>query len=328
MVSIIVPAYNAEQYLEQTISSILSQSETDWELLLIDDGSTDTTPALCRKYAADDPRIRAYHQANAGPSAARNYGISLARGEYLTFLDADDILHPDFLKVTLQAASECNARIVATSFYNFHQDTEIRHQPIPSTLHALTLDTGHALQALFYQKKLDEKGTFLDTSAWDKLFRRDVWIGEDAPKFREGIRYEDLDVIYQAIICAGGVTCLPYKMMGYRQHQQSFIHTFSESRRDVLDVTDRIVTDLADMSRDVIKAAKTRRFAAHYNILNLLYRAHRQDTATEERCLKVIRENRRDVLFNRHARLQDRAGALLAYLGQTAMRIMVRLTSI
>ncbi|MGM9816084.1 MAG: glycosyltransferase family 2 protein [Lepagella sp.] len=328
MVSIIVPAYNAEQYLEQTISSILSQSETDWELLLIDDGSSDSTPDLCRKYAADDPRIQVYHQANAGPSAARNFGISLAQGEYLTFLDADDILHPDFLKVTLQASRESNAGIVATSFYNFYQDEEIRHRPIPSSLQSTTLGSDHALQALFYQKKLDGIGTFLDTSAWDKLFRRDIWVGEDAPKFREGIRYEDLDVIYRAIIRAGGVTCLPYKMMGYRQHRQSFIHTFSEARLDVLDVTDRIVTDLADMSRDVIKAAKTRRFAAHYNILNLLYRSLRQDPTTEERCLKVIRENRGDVLCNRQARLQDRAGALLAYFGKYAIKLMARITSI
>ncbi|MGN0237874.1 MAG: glycosyltransferase family 2 protein [Lepagella sp.] len=328
MVSIIVPAYNAEQYLEQTISSILSQSETDWELLLIDDGSNDTTPALCRKYAAGDPRIHVYHQANAGPSAARNYGISLARGEYLTFLDADDILHPDFLKVTLQAARECNAPIVATSFYTFYQDQKIRHQPIPSTRQSTSLDSDHALQALFYQKKLDGIGTFLDTSACDKLYRRDVWVGENAPKFREGIRYEDLDIIYQAIIRAGGVTCLPYRLMGYRQHRQSFIHTFSEARLDVLDVTNRIVASLSDMSPEVIKAAKTRRFAAHFNILNLLYRSDQSDPTTEERCLKVIRENRREVLLNRHARLQDRAGALLAYFGEYAIKAMARLTSI
>lgn len=97
MISIIVPIYNAEKYLHRCIDSILAQSYTDFELLLIDDGSPDGCGTICDDYAAKDNRVRVFHKENGGVSSARNLGIAQARGEWLTFIDADDYVHPDFL---------------------------------------------------------------------------------------------------------------------------------------------------------------------------------------------------------------------------------------
>lgn len=102
MVSIVVPVYNAAKYLEECIASVFSQSFDDWELILVDDGSSDGSGLIIDRMAEADPRVKAIHRANGGMSAARNTGIAAARGEFMYFLDADDVLHPDALKLLLR----------------------------------------------------------------------------------------------------------------------------------------------------------------------------------------------------------------------------------
>lgn len=97
MISIIVPIYNSAKYLAQCIDSIICQSYTDWELILVDDGSKDQSGRICDEYAKQDHRITVIHQPNKGVSSARNVGIAIAKGEYLCFVDADDWLEPSFL---------------------------------------------------------------------------------------------------------------------------------------------------------------------------------------------------------------------------------------
>ena len=98
LVSVITPVYNTEKYLDECIGSILSQSMTDFELLLIDDGSTDGSGAICDRYAEKDKRIRVFHIPNGGVSAARNLGLDNARGEFVVFVDSDDRVTPDHLQ--------------------------------------------------------------------------------------------------------------------------------------------------------------------------------------------------------------------------------------
>lgn len=100
LVSVIMPAYNAERFIGEAVDSALAQTHNRLKIIIVDDGSTDNTPAAIGRYAGD-PRVRAYHQDNAGPAAARNHGISYARGEYVAFLDADDLWKPDKLEKQL-----------------------------------------------------------------------------------------------------------------------------------------------------------------------------------------------------------------------------------
>ena len=98
MISIIVPVYNTEQYLDRCIQSVLAQTYTNWELLLIDDGSTDSSGAICDKYAAEDNRIRVFHKENGGVSSARNLGLDNAKGEWITFVDSDDWVDDQYIE--------------------------------------------------------------------------------------------------------------------------------------------------------------------------------------------------------------------------------------
>lgn len=117
MISIIVPVYNCRKYLTKCIESIIHQDEKEWELLLIDDGSTDGSEKLCDLYATQDKRIKVIHQENKGVSDARNHGLDLAEGEYICFADADDWLAPQFFSTMLGAAKREEADIVQCSYY-------------------------------------------------------------------------------------------------------------------------------------------------------------------------------------------------------------------
>lgn len=131
-VSVIMPVYNAAAHLEAAVQSVLRQTLQDLELILVDDGSTDGSAALCDAAAAADPRVRVVHQANGGICAARNRGLELAAGEYVSFCDDDDVFLPDFLATALGAAQEKDADLVRLDYRLFRSDAsghefELRH---------------------------------------------------------------------------------------------------------------------------------------------------------------------------------------------------------
>lgn len=321
MVSIIIPAYNAERYLPATIESVISQSESGWELLLVDDGSTDATPAICDRYAQADSRIRVLHKPNGGLSDARNHGLASARGEYIAFLDADDIMAPDFLRLTLRVASETGAAIIMAPYVYFSDGTPTfgtaRRFP-PVSLY----DPATALATALYQRSAPGSRYLLDNCAWGKLYRRELW---QSVRFTKGTWYEDIDVFYRLWPLADKIAYIPEPLTGYRQHAASYMHTFSLRRADALDVTDRMVEALSGASARLQAAARVRRFAAYYNILSLIYVNRADAPELEKRCLDAIRSLRAEVLRNRNARLKDRLGALLSYAGAGMMRLMSRL---
>lgn len=116
LVSIIVPVYNSHRYIEECISSVLAQTYTHWELLLIDDGSTDRSPEVCRKFGLADERIQIFSQKNQGVSAARNLGIEEAAGEYIFFLDSDDAIHPLLIEKLVKQAENLQAEMAFCSY--------------------------------------------------------------------------------------------------------------------------------------------------------------------------------------------------------------------
>ena len=115
-ISIIVPVYNVEPYLHKCIDSILAQTFTDFECILIDDGSPDNCPAICDEYATKDNRIILLHQKNAGVSAARNAGLNIAKGEWIGFVDSDDWIEKNALELLYNKQRETSADIIIGSF--------------------------------------------------------------------------------------------------------------------------------------------------------------------------------------------------------------------
>ena len=116
MVSIIVPIYNSEKYLRPCIESLCNQSHADIEIILVDDGSSDSSGAICDDFANKDPRIKVVHKQNGGVSAARNDGLDMACGKYIMFVDSDDFLHPQAMEICFSFAEKDSSDLVAFTY--------------------------------------------------------------------------------------------------------------------------------------------------------------------------------------------------------------------
>ena len=218
LISVIVPVYKAEAYLSQCVESILAQTEPDFELLLIDDGSPDRCPALCDAWAAKDPRIRAIHKPNGGVSSARNAGLDLARGTYVVFLDSDDWADPDYLErlLTLQAQTAADGVLVMTDYQPFAPDRpEVRDFPAPFTARLDGPDAEpQAFRDLIFGFRL--------FPPYCKLYRRDV-IEELGLRFDTSIRTaEDFDFNMRYVARMQAVRYEPSATYHYRVDYKTY----------------------------------------------------------------------------------------------------------
>lgn len=184
-ISVIVPVYNAERWLRRCVDSILNQTFADFELLLVDDGSTDASGAICDEYVASDPRVHVFHKPNGGVSSARNVGLDNAQGEWISFIDADDWIYPDMLQI-LSKASVDN-EIVFFSVTEFFDDgTKVEY----IAKECQTYIAKGAQQSILYLKNNEAHYPFFGFT-WSKLFRRDI-IEQNNIRFIDGFAfYED-----------------------------------------------------------------------------------------------------------------------------------------
>lgn len=164
VVSIVVPVYKVEKFLNRCIESVLHQTFQDWELILVDDGSPDRCGEICDSYADKDKRIHVYHKMNDGVSAARNEGMQHCTGEYLYFLDADDYLAPEAMEVMLHAAREYQADIVMTG-HNRVEPGGYIHNDSEKWINS---DDTHYIQIAILRNKLPN-------FPWGKLYKRTLW---------------------------------------------------------------------------------------------------------------------------------------------------------
>ncbi len=320
-ISVVIPVWNAARWVGSTLDSLCAQTHTDFEAIMVDDGSSDDSAEICRRYSDADSRFRLVQQENAGVSAARNRGIEESSGDMLAFLDADDLFPPDSLATMLRLHAETGAGIVAgTYLHTADPEKYCREWPENGGVSAghEVLPADEAIRIGLYQKRIFNYPGGI-------LYARHVLTGTGAPRFRN-CRYEDLDFFYRAFERAGeicvtdAVTCL------YRDTPGSFMNRWSDSRLDVLDVTDRIEQHFSGRGARLLKAARDRRFSAHYNMLVEMIRHDVDAPGQAERCMSVIRDLRSDILADPEVRIKNKLGALISYLGTPAIRLISRLS--
>lgn len=168
LLSIIIPIYNASKYLRQCLDSIVAQTVDSWEAVLVDDGSSDGSPAICDEYAKKDDRFRVFHRENGGVGRARNYGLDLAKGDIISFVDADDWLDKHFYEYLLPEMTDCDLAYVSDE-HHYEDGTEVSH--IAKACRAF--DREEVERILHYLKKNDACYPFFGFT-WNKLFRGDI----------------------------------------------------------------------------------------------------------------------------------------------------------
>lgn len=209
-VSIIVPVYKVERYLRQCVDSILAQTFTDWELILVDDGSPDGSGAICDDYAAADSRVRVLHTPNGGLSRARNRALAVARGEYVSFIDSDDWVDLDFIASLHRNIIASGADIAVTGHVLEYVD---RSRPSSTERTVTTLSGTDALVALYYDKQIR-------SFACDKLVKRSIM----TEMFPEGMYYEDIFVMIKWFSNAEKVVVATDPYYHYRQRKSSVVN--------------------------------------------------------------------------------------------------------
>lgn len=317
-ITVIIPAYNAAGYLEACLESIAGQTFRAFEVIVIDDGSSDATALISGEFVRRDPRFRLIAVENGGVSRARNIGIEAARGDYLTFADADDLLHPRALERMLSILKKERADVCVSSFHRVGAGFMLKgggeQTEDAGDTRVEVYDYPDAMRAALYQKKLMN-------SPCGMMIRRKTLGGE---RFREGLRYEDLDAFYRFFEKAHRIAYTPEPLYFYRANPQSFLHRWSEGRLDVLDVTDRLVDFFEQRYPELSGAARDRRFSAHYNVLQLMIKHDVDNEEAFRRCLKVIRKERLRALADPKVRFKNKLGALVSYGGLPLIRALSR----
>lgn len=224
-VSVIVPVYNVEKYLARCIDSIRSQTYRNIEIILIDDGATDSSGSICDHFSKMDKRISSIHKENGGLSSARNYGIRLSQGEYFCFIDSDDLIHPQYIEILVEGCLNNHAQLAMAYYKPFFDESEITKSSINSF--NTRVMSGNEIAKLLYTKEYVQA-----VIACNKVIHRSLL---QEITFPEGRIYEDEATTYKIMYQAKKAVVIPIELYFYYQRQGSITKSgFSLKRKDYL----------------------------------------------------------------------------------------------
>lgn len=217
-ISVIVPVYKVEKYIVECIESILNQTFSKFELILIDDGSPDNCGKICDQYAEIDERVIVIHQHNAGVSYARNVGLDICRGKYITFIDSDDMVNQFYLEYLYDNAIESKADIVVCGTKEFKdtKDFKCREQLLDDNQRIFLCSGNEAVLSIY-----SEKRGRMRTEPWAKLYAKYLF---NNVRFPVGMRYEDYAIVPILMQKSELVIWTDVQLYGYRQRDDSFMH--------------------------------------------------------------------------------------------------------
>jgi len=215
--SIIVPVYNVKPFLNRCVRSLLAQRAEDYEIILVDDGATDGSGEIVTDYARRYPeRIKALHVSNGGQGRARNFGLEIAQGEFIGFVDSDDWVEPEMYQLLLRCAELSGADLVYCDFMGRYSDGRIEYLP-----------------AILQDNKMSAAG-----SACNKIFKREL-IGDT--RFPEGLWYEDFAFSAMMLMCSEGTEYVGEPLYNYRCGQESTMHNNNARKNlDIITILDGI----------------------------------------------------------------------------------------
>lgn len=292
MISVIVPVYNAEKYIENCILSILNQTYPHFELILIDDGSVDQSMSICQRYENKDQRIKVLHQSNQGVSSARNLGILTAQGDYITFVDADDTLEKEALEKALSFLVKKNADLVVYGWKIVNNiDRTISNSELNST------DSENIPYVI--HEILQHYSEYGGGYPWNKMWRRDAITsdGNDFPLFDKKLFYfEDLEWVIRMLLRIHKVVVCPDYLYSYYIHKESVTHSKDNAERKEIGYhqsINRVIEDLScfpDLQRE---------FSEQYypEIVNGLIHAHRKRWRNLRKYLLKVMRDKKSYIF-------------------------------
>lgn len=276
-VSIIVPVFNSEKYIDKCLSSILAQTYPYYEVWIIDDGSTDKSGEICDRYSTMDRRINVIHQENSGVSAARNAGLQVSTGKYFLFIDSDDYIESNTLDILVSHAEKSDCDLVIFQYYiedkNHSRTIELKYNSSYCSAESIT----HDLIGRYYANT--HAGLF---SLCNKLIKSSI-ISDNNLFFDTSLkRGEDAWFIFQFLKCCNKVDFIPQTFYHYTQHANSVMHTHYDDQYE----------KWVEMRKRLLKENKTLSFSIDYNLFysDFLYKVaiYCRDEIQRKNIKKVI----------------------------------------
>ena len=296
LISVIVPVYNTGMYLERCLNSILNQTYQNMEIILVDDGSTDESPQKCDKYAHRDSRISVIHKENGGQSSARNVGLDVCSGDYISFVDSDDWIEPNMLSTLLEQLETYEASLAICGRYDAFENSKER-------LIGKSLGKNGLFDACQILPQMII-GQLSDFSVCDKLHRRDLW---ENIRFPEGEIYEDFAVMYKVVLTAKTAVLCDQPLYTYYHRSSSTVTSgFRKSLTYYPKQTKQCLADMTAWYPEFTKYALWAHVKAIQVVLIKLFKADKETyhafQYVYQQYIQDIKENRpvwkKDPLFS------------------------------
>ena len=249
-VSVVVPVYNVKKYLNKCVNSIIAQTYDNYEVLLIDDGSTDGSSEMCDKFAAQYEKISAFHKENGGQSDARNYANKYLKGEYIVYIDSDDYVEPNYISVMVECREKYNADLVIASHIDEDEYGKVLSKKVFDNKVTI-YDAKLALEEMCYEN-------LICTSPCGKLIKREHIFKNEFPK---GMIYEDLATIYKIIGSCNKIAYINCSIYHYIQRNGSTMHSeYSPKVLHVMQASENLLNYVEKYYPDIRSAAIQRYF--------------------------------------------------------------------
>ena len=289
LISVIVPVYNTKKYLYRCFESIKNQSYKNLEIIIINDGSSDGSNILCEKFQQQDERVKIINQENQGLSAARNAGLKICKGDFVTFIDSDDAIENNFIEYLLNLAQKNNSDIAICAHKEIKNERVVR-------------DFGKGFSKKSYNQEeclkdmLNEAGFMV--SAWGKLYKKELFKNIYFPV---GKLHEDLGTTYKLILKANKIAYGPESKYLYYQHHNSIINSgFSRKKLDIITQTDEMCKDILQKYPKLVDVTIARQVHARFSVLRLMVNEKKlsQDMQKEKQKIKTFLKNHRKYILH------------------------------
>ena len=305
LITVIVPVYNVEKYLKKCLDSIVSQTYNNLQIILVNDGSTDNSAAVCARYLKKDSRIELIEQENAGLSAARNVGIERAKGEYLAFIDSDDVVDSDYIEYLYNLIVESGADMSICGIRESYDSGKERN--LSRGYKNVIIERSDCLKRM-----LLEQG--YNCSAYAKLYKRELW-GDIAYPYAK--HYEDLGTTYRYILRGHKVAFGSEAKYEYFIRKGSISHSkFSMKKLDIVELTDQMCGDIeaTTKSEELRKICRLRRMHARLSVLRMVPVCTSNSKVIEAKreMSAYIKAHKNDIFENEFADKRDKLALWLA----------------
>ncbi|BDD43004.1 glycosyltransferase family 2 protein [Streptococcus ruminantium] len=246
LISIIIPIYNVEKYLKDCVDSILEQTYSNLEIILVDDGSTDLSGSICDSYLEFDDRVVVYHKKNGGLSEARNYGIERSRGKYLYLVDADDFIYrKDTIEIMYKKMIEHSSDIVIAAYFEHYDDREFHF--IDRKFGTEMIDPEEAIFRITSYKRYGS----IFTVAHNKLYKRELF---NDVKYPVGKLHEDEFTTYKLYLHSNNIVYIPIETYAYRQRSGSIMRSdYNLMRLNALEAFEERIGILKEKGMDTLE---------------------------------------------------------------------------